>query len=274
MTHTREMFATVKKNNISQFFSKSMDSISKKVIKAEVMVKNFFVQHNLPLATADHLGPLFKDIFTDSKIAESYMSGCTKTTAMLNLSMVPHCHSYLVDHCQSHPYSLGIDHLMVQTTLDRRNESCSYSYLTLISETVTSHFYMCVTFGEAGARAASIFDAVNNKFGADSMPWENAVSLSVDNANAMIGRNNSMASRCKNENPDIFISGCPCHSAHIAATEANDAFAEIIGINVEDVLIDLFYWFDKSSKCKGKLAEYFEFCDQEYHACFLLVALF
>ena len=33
---------------------------------------------------------------------------------------------------------------------------------------------------------------------------------------------------------------------------------------MEDVLIDIFYWFDKSSKRKGKLAEYFEFCDQEY----------
>ena len=118
-SHKRNV-ATAKKNNISQFFSKSTDSISKKVIKAEVMVTNFLVQHDLPLATADHLGLLFKDIFTDSKIAESYMSGCTKTTAMLNLSMAPHCHSYLVDHCQSHPYSLGIDHLMVQTTLDCR----------------------------------------------------------------------------------------------------------------------------------------------------------
>ena len=80
----------------------------------------------------------------------------------------------------------------------------------------------------------------------------------------MIGCNNSIASRCKNENPDIFISGCACHLAHIAATEANDAFTDVLGINIEDVLIDLFYWFDKSSKRKGKLSEYFEFCDQEY----------
>ena len=30
--------------------------------------------------------------------------------------------------------------------------------------------------------------------------------------------------------------------------------------------IDCFYWFDKSSKRKGKLLEYFEFCNQEYQA--------
>ena len=96
------------------------------------------------------------------------------------------------------------------------------------------------------------------------MPWINSVSLSVDNTNAMIGSHNSIASRCKNMNPNIFICGCPCHLAHLAATQANDSFTEFVGINVEDFLIDLFYWFDKSSKQKGKLTEYFEFCDQEY----------
>ena len=28
----------------------------------------------------------------------------------------------------------------------------------------------------------------------------------------------------------------------------------------------LLYWFDKSTKRKGKLLEYFDFCDQEYQA--------
>ena len=62
----------------------------------------------------------------------------------------------------------------------------------------------------------------------------------------------------------MFIAGCPCHLAHIAASNTNDAFSDILGLNVEDVFIDCFYWFDKSSKCKGKLLEYFEFCNQEY----------
>ena len=30
--------------------------------------------------------------------------------------------------------------------------------------------------------------------------------------------------------------------------------------------MDAFYWFDKSTKRKGKLIEYFEFCDQEYQS--------
>jgi hypothetical protein len=98
----------------------------------------------------------------------------------------------------------------------------------------------------------------------DKIPWSQAVSLSVDNTNSMIGAHNSFASRCKAQNPDIYVLGCPCHLAHIAASNANDAFTEIAGVNVEDLLIDLFYWFEKSTKRKGTLVEYMEFCNQEY----------
>ena len=228
------------------------------------MVTNFLVQHNLPLATADHMGPLFKAIFLDSKIASLYASGRTKTSAMINVAMGPHCHTHLVDHCKSHPFSLGINGSN-DTGVNKMNPVTIRIFDISRSKTVTSHFYdMCITSGEHGATASCIFNAVDEKFAEDSMPWLNSVSLSVDNTNSMIGRHNSVASRCMGKNSDIFISGCPCHLAHIAATKANHAFSDDVGLNVEDILIDLYYWFDKSSKRKGKLSEYFDFCDQDY----------
>ena len=63
---------------------------------------------------------------------------------------------------------------------------------------------------------------------------------------------------------NVFIGGCPCHLAHIEASHAYDSFCEVLDVNIENLYIDLYYWFDKNSKRKGKLAEYFEFCDQEY----------
>ena len=51
---------------------------------------NFLVQHNHPLSIADDLGPLFRNIFTDSQIAKAYASGRTKTTCILNNAIAPH----------------------------------------------------------------------------------------------------------------------------------------------------------------------------------------
>ena len=84
--------------------------------------------------------------------------------------------------------------------------------------------------------------------------------LRVDNTNA----NNSITSRWKEKNPNIFIAGCPCHLAHLVASEANDSLTAIAGMSIKGVLINLFNWFNKSWKQKEKLAEYYEFCNQEY----------
>ena len=88
----------------------------------------------------------------------------------------------------------------------------------------------------------------------------------VTNTKAVVGKRNSVASRFLEKNPNVFISGCPCHLAHIATSNVNDAFSKCIDLNVEDVCVDSYYWFDKSTKRKGKLLEYFDFCNQEYHA--------
>ena len=79
------------------------------VTRSEVLTTNFLIQHNLPLATSDHLGPLFRAIFPDSEIAKQYGCARTKTMAIINKALGPHCHSYVVQHCQKHPFSIGID---------------------------------------------------------------------------------------------------------------------------------------------------------------------
>ena len=178
--------------------------------------------------------------------------------------MGPYCHQSLVEHCQTHPFGLGTDGSN-DTGLLKMNPVTIRLFDMNNSKKVTSHFYdICTTTGEDCGKAYAIFDAIDSKFVEDSVPWSNAISLSVDNTNAMIGARNSVASRCKDKNPNIFIAGCPCHLAHLVASEANDAFSEVLSMNIESIIIDVYYWFDKSSKRKGKLAEYFEFCNQDY----------
>ena len=57
--------------------------------RAEVKVVNALVHHNIPLAFSDHLSPLLRDIFHDSKIAKSYAAASTKTACIINGSLAP-----------------------------------------------------------------------------------------------------------------------------------------------------------------------------------------
>ena len=150
--------------------------------RAEVIVTNFLIQHNLPLATADHLGPLFRSVFPESKVAKGYACGRTKTCAIINKAMGPHCHDYIV---HNHAFSLGIDGSS-DTDVEKMNPMTVRIWDINISKTVTTHFYnMCVTSGRDASKAEKLFEVVQAKMEEDGIPWSHAVSLSVDNTNSM-----------------------------------------------------------------------------------------
>ena len=94
-----------------------------------------------------------------------------------------------------------------------------------------------MTKEEDVGKASNFFEAIEESFEADEIPWNNCASLSIDNTNAMVGKQNSVASRFLQKNPNIFTGGCPCHLAHITASYANDAFSNAISTNVEDVYV-------------------------------------
>ena len=70
--------------------SSAASDLDQKVTKTDLLFAEFLVEHNLPLATADHAGKLFKSMFPDSKVAMKYQSGRTKTSHMLTGSVAKH----------------------------------------------------------------------------------------------------------------------------------------------------------------------------------------
>lgn len=68
------------------------------------------------------------------------------------------------------------------------------------------------------------------------------------------------------KNPAIYFNGCPCHIIHNAARKASECLCNVCGFDVEELCIDLYYWFEKSTKRKNGLQSYCIFCDQDYKA--------
>ena len=105
--HTKSAKAS-KPVPVSTFFVNKDDQL---VIKAETLFSNFIAEHNLPFAVADHFTRLCKDMFPDSKIAQKFSCGKTKTTQIVKRAIAPTLNKAVVAHCRTtcNSFSLSID---------------------------------------------------------------------------------------------------------------------------------------------------------------------
>ena len=79
-----------------------------------------------------------------------------------------------------------------------------------------------------------------------------------------MGKHKGLFTHFIKKNDSIYTFGCPCHIIHNTAKAGSDAFAGETGFDVGDFLVDLFYYFDNSTKRLSTLKEFCDFCDQEY----------
>ena len=98
--------------------------------------------------------------------------------------------------------------------------------------------------------AEALFNNINSILRENRVDWENCVVVGLDNTAVNVGKKNSIMTRVFAKNKNIFINGCPCHIIHNTANKAAERFSEVSRFDVEDFLVDLFHWFDKSSKRK------------------------
>lgn len=109
---------------------------------------------------------------------------------------------------------------------------------------------MCLTSSTAEAIYSKIYDNLSDY----DIDWGMCVAFGVDNTNVNMGRRNSIRTRVHAENEAVYFVGCPCHMVHNTACKASESFAATTGFDVEDMLVDIYYWFDKSTKRKNELS--------------------
>ena len=100
---------------------------------------------------------------------------------------------------------------------------------------------MGITTGEGCGTAATIFSKMDSVLKGHSIPWQNCIALSVDNASVNMGDRNSIKSRVLKENPSVFILGCPSHIVHNNASAAGAVYREVncsISLVIEEALED------------------------------------
>ena len=81
---------------------------SNQVARAEGLFAAFIVEHNVPIAVADHAAQLFRSMFPDSKIAKKFSSARTKTRQTLG-AIAANVRKETIAAVQQRPFSLSTD---------------------------------------------------------------------------------------------------------------------------------------------------------------------
>ena len=245
----QEMVKLIKSNHSLTALTRQ-SPIEEAVTKAEVLFAMFVAEHNLPFLIADHFTHLTSAMFPDSKTAKAFSAAKTKTTCIVKGALFPHFTDPVVKLCCETTFSI---------LCDEGNDSDDKNFAILVrlwdenlGKPMTRFLDMPVCNIATGEK---LFDLIDKSLSDRHIPWTNVVGFESDTANVMIGRHNSVLSRVKAKQPNVFSQGCTCHLANLCLLKGVQA----LPVDVDDFFVDLFYHFDKSAKRKEELQEFREF---------------
>ena len=159
----------------------------------------------------------------------------------------------VIEHCRTNPFTLMIDESNDRTTKKRL--------------VVLAHFFngentktRLLDLPElASGTASSIFAVIDKLFIENDIPWKNVVGFASDNCNTMVGKKNSVLSRIKEKNEVVFSIGCICHLGNLCLKDG----LKKLPVNMDDLLVDIFYFFKNSSKRIEDFKEFQDFTSSE-----------
>jgi hypothetical protein len=210
----------------------------------------FLIEHNLPLSAADHLSSLFPAMFPDSKIATKFSCRRTKSTAIVH-TMAEDVQSDISERMRCNLFSISTD-----GSADRGGKNQLYPIVTryynkdegrVLTGTLT--LPACTDICSTGENIFNLVDGELNKY---RLSWKHCMSFCSDNAAVMMGHKKGVAAFVTGKNENTFINGCACHLIHLAARKASS----MLNTKVDELLIDIFYYLDKSSKRHKTLKEF------------------
>ena len=169
----------------------------------------------------------------------------------------------LVQEMRVYPFSLLVDGSN-DSSLEKINPLTVKIYDVKRRQVVTHLLDMCTTTGRNCGTSPAIFAKIDAVLDHHEISWNNCVGFGVDNTSVNIGKHHSVMSHVLEENNSCYFMGCACHLIHNIACHASESLQEATTFDVEDLCVDIFYWFDKSTKRKGVLKEFRDFCDTNY----------
>lgn len=231
---------------INSFFVSAGSEVDN-VTKAECFFTSFLVEHNIALSVSDHAAPLFRKMFPDSEIVKKYACGRTKTTALV-AEMARATREDIISHLQKGSYSVATD---------GTNDSDSKLYpivVTYYNKDVQNIATTVLSLPElqGDSTGKNIGNLIVKELESLNVPLSHMIGFSSDNAAVMVGNKNGAVTVLLEKQKGLVAVGCVCHLINLAAEKG----AACLPIKVDELLIDIFYYLEKSAKRKESLKKF------------------
>ena len=163
-----------------------------------------------------------------------------KTTCIMNQAMRPLVQNELTEYMKEELFSLLNDGSS-DTGLKKMNAVAVDIFDVNRSKKVEFTFYdIGVTTGKHSGKAENMFSAINSTLTNDGVDLNNLVSIGLDNTNSNMGLRSSIKSRILQKNSDVFVAGCSCLLAYLAAAAGGQAYQGVTDFDMKDDQVDMY----------------------------------
>ena len=99
--------------------------------------------------------------------------------------------------------------------------------------------------------AANLLEALKESISKKGLDFVKCISFKSDTTNVMKGIRSGVQKLIKDECPQLYDVGCICHLADLTL----EAGMETLPVNIDQLFVDIFYFFCHSSKRKEQFAD-------------------
>lgn len=185
---------------------------------AEIKIAAFFAEHNLAFHLIDHLTPLLKEIFPDSKICSKLELHRTKCTSIINKIIAPVETSDITDIILKNPFSVLVDE---STDISSQKFLCLLVRFVHPNDgTIHTKLLELVSIDARDCSAKSIYSEFKEVLIKKHIPLDNIIGVACDGASVMVGKHNSFMTHITEDSPNVITMQCICHSSAIIASKA------------------------------------------------------
>ena len=148
--------------------------------------------------------------------------------------------------------------------LEKMNQMMVKIFDMKVGRVVSRFLNMCTTRRATVENIYNNMDAKLSKLLDSDKPCMHCTFTGMGSTPTNIDIRNSLKTRVIVSKEAIYFSGFFISVMHNSAQKNGKAFQKICSFRVEDLVIDLYYWFKKSPKHKSALKLFFSFYNQDY----------